>query len=762
MSHLHSTKSCSDDERTSSEEVSPQIYHRDMHDISPQQGWTSTAKTQASDHPKMSPRKSSIKISVSDSNPDGEMGDTATQEDEPAEGTSSASQPTSVASLHDKADVTSAENRVEDRQENAIHGLKSRDNVLSTALLVPSEASTNDGSRSPAAILRRESLKAQRKELQRLPSIKKKRIVLAKRILGEEVESDTMDSDEEERDEEKETLKKPSPPAVPKRLTPPIGLHIKPDSAIPAESAATQHQFIEETESPKTPPDQFVEETESPTTETLSPAQVLQSSTPCTREEVRTKREQQSLHPPLGARHSSPLPSSPATAHPSSNKDSAAPPPLLPRKPAVPKRQSVPTFRLTEKSEDIMPPPPSLSTHPEVLARKKSNAEGVERKTTLNSSSDISLDTEARDNTDSASSPPPQDSKPEAAVVTPTVVKPLPRARQRQMKAKEHTQQQNTAGNGGSNDESQHTTARISQEAENVSEAIVKSGGGNVPPGSCTPGVDNDVSTLHPGIVAQQFNQLEQPKATSPSSLRANLVPQESSHQSYPPNPDPQPLTDSTPQESDQSHTMTVSALLPADTDSTSQEKSNQSQPTIYPPQPLTVADSLPADTDSTPQEENQPHPMISPSQPAIGDSIPQERSNQSLPADVVTPLEEHPRPVVSSPIQVEADSRLELRPSDSPSTRATSTAPEEDKSSPTQTDANRSSHVLPAPQQSILFPRATVLPGGNDEEENWGTPSGGLSVSAPTNVESIVKCGPMNTKRSNPVKKKRSFMRKK
>ena len=67
-------------------------------------------------------------------------------------------------------------------------------------------------------------------------------------------------------------------------------------------------------------------------------------------------------------------------------------------------------------------------------------------------------------------------------------------------------------------------------------------------------------------------------------------------------------------------------------------------------------------------------------------------------------------------------------------------------------------STTLPHPQHSIFFPAVAAT--STPQSGEWG--SGELAVSNPTHVQSVVKCGPMNTKRGNTIKKKRSFIRRK
>ena len=88
------------------------------------------------------------------------------------------------------------------------------------------------------------------------------------------------------------------------------------------------------------------------------------------------------------------------------------------------------------------------------------------------------------------------------------------------------------------------------------------------------------------------------------------------------------------------------------------------------------------------------------------------------------------------------------------PSTNTSKTGlePEQSPSSQPQTQIS----VFNMRPHSILFAGAV----GNSEPE-WDN-NNKLIVSGPTNVESVVKCGPMNTKRTGTIKKKRSFIRRK
>ena len=188
-------------------------------------------------------------------------------------------------------------------------------------------------------------------------------------------------------------------------------------------------------------------------------------------------------------------------------------------------------------------------------------------------------------------------------------------------------------------------------------------------------------------------------------------------------------------------------------------------------PQPLTPSPpaSAPPTTEAPPSPQpltpNPPAGLPPPSAPPTTEAPPSPPSSQPLtpipPASSPPPrapptteaLPSPPSPQLLTPIPPASSPppRAPHIPPSPPPAYATLTPP----TSPVTQTPPTTNLLLTAQhaQHPFLFPTAAAKP-----EPSWG--SGSLTVSTPTNVASIIKCGPMNTKRDT-IRKKKSFRRK-
>ncbi len=573
---------------------------------------------------------------------------------------------------------------------------------------------TTDVAASPATIIRRNSRAKIISELRLLPSIEKKRIKVARKIQG-------SNSKEEDTDEEEQTNKeggnkipkKPLPPPLPRRTTPPL---------------KSQEHSKPTTPEQATPPENI-----------LPIASPTPTSSPITTPEFPHTGLQPMLQespgiPPIRVSDDGSIPDT-TPGFPDAD---------LP--PAPQEFARIPSITVSGDGsipEESMPPPPPMSTHPEVL---KTN--------TLPRSYDR----------------PPPTTKP-LPIASPTMPTSSPDTTTPELlphaDLPSEPQGPSLDGNSPTTEKSLFTLRQLPDTNSDLPPILPLKptkippstpDKGLSPPPPQKPVVPKRRSLHRPPNANKSKMSLGQedeptmppppPLSTHPEVLKASTLPRSYDH----PPPTTKPLP--RPRKINPSQTKNTSKL-----DTREEESSpNVGKPeeSIKPPPP----NAVPVVTETA----------DSPSSPIIDEVSPHE---PSVPAVAMTTTATTAAAAAATTAAVATIETAELSSEGTP-TPSHSHVPVqqmqqqaaggdvgEGGENPVQSPAA----VTPSPSHSFFFNTAATAVSkppteGEGGSVDWGT--GQLSVSNPTNVEPLMKCGPMNTKRSGTIKKKRSFLRRK
>ena len=612
---------------------------------------------------------------------------------------------------------------------------------------------------SPAAIIRRNSRASMLVELRRLPSIHDKRARLVRKIHS------TQESDSDSESSDKEEKTKPAPPPIPRRTTPPL----QPVTTELLESQVSSSSVEQKQSSPRHNP------RPSPRRQQK---RLLQDSLPPHSEEFEIETATPDLPPKPQEGTSNlvnevitpELPSKPATATPdvssrpdsqeNSDHPSSSVHVLITQ--ATADREGLP--QESEEDED-MPAPPPMSTHPGIIAARQAqllaNLEQEDKGGDDMSSSEskpgadvVNTDTPhstiepavTTPSEDMAIPTSPPDTTP--IMTTPTPLKDTPTS-STDMPAPITTPPTPLT-----------TTATVSEPP--ITTPTLS---------TATPTATSTSALAAPTAATTNVPAKPLPKPRRLAHAKSvdvlgkfSTLPHPSRSTATPMSTAPVASTGTTVP-----HTSRSTSTLPRNSTVAprGQRKISLPPPPSSPPPPVTTSSPL---DESSPEPSPLPpphsdehttsadkHTTVNNASSAGTSGTPFETSTSESTNAIQAPYDPTSSAGDGSPVLTVTTASSALQPPPAPQYVVGGHGTMRSLSHPTLAQ-----HSLFLSSTKVAANAASGNSNGDAPGDGDGAGNGKLTVSNPTQVETVVKCGPMNTRRGGPLKKKRSFLRKK